>query len=226
MGERCPPQCEEMAQHRKPSWLASKLQSHSPQPLTLLTELQATLPSLCWNPRWVAAHKVVCIVPFRGCLHFQQPLTDKQQSCCFSQRDIVRAPFSVLVLWDGEPNLGFRPQGSQWERTTISEISLWNFSCCLWEPVQPFCISALGIILYAVFTFHPCYQGCLQLVFSWFFKMAFLYFSCMSSLAWESVSLVSTYFTTIFESETHWKCFEVINIFSIQSFTILTCVFA
>ena len=51
-----------------------------------------------------------------------------------------------------------------------TEISLWNFSSCPWEPSQPSCASfALPVTSWWLFLSVFGYKASLQLVFSWLF---------------------------------------------------------
>ena len=65
-----------------------------------------------------------------------------------------------------------------------TEISLWNFSSCPWEPSQPSCASfALPVTSWWLFLSVFGYKASLQLVFSWLFRMISLQFSCNYTLA-------------------------------------------
>ena len=55
--------------------------------------------------------------------------------------------FPALVLWTGEPSLGFRPHTYQGEPFPAAEIPLQDLSYCLWKQHQP------------LLHFHPSYQS-------------------------------------------------------------------
>ena len=77
--------------------------------------------------------------------------------------------FHALVLKAREPNLGFWSHPSQGNPPPRTEMSLWNFSFCPWEPSQLFLTSVLPTSLVVVkwFLFFVLgFDASLQLVLS------------------------------------------------------------
>ena len=81
--------------------------------------------------------------------------------------------------------MGFRPHTSQGQ-SQVAKISLWNFSCFLWETSQPSCdafaLPSSHVVMKWFLLSALGYKSSLQLMFSWLFRMISLQFSCNSSL--------------------------------------------
>ena len=69
------------------------------------------------EPRVSGCEKDFVCWPFKRIPSSQPSLPGRQKPCCFSQPDIIWVPFPGMVLWVGEPCLGFRPHTS-WGSTS------------------------------------------------------------------------------------------------------------
>ena len=123
--------------------------------------------------------------PFKRLSASPAVLPGWQNPYCFSQLDIIRVPFQLWWCRLGRPTWGLDTTFLR-GNTLATEISLWHFSCHLWEPSQPSRVSStLPTSHIALKCFILSIRGCkasLQLVFSWLFKMISLQFSCNSRL--------------------------------------------
>ena len=118
-------------------------------------------------------------------LHLQLSLLGGQKPCCFSQLDVIWAPFQLWCYRLGSPTWGLDPTHHRWN-LLATEISYQNFICCPWEPSQPMPTSSAlppSLMVVKWFPLSVCgKKASLQLVFSWLFRMIYLQFSHNSRL--------------------------------------------
>ena len=130
----------------------------------------------------MAENKILCVDPLKGSLSLQPSLSGRQKPCCFSQLNAEFLSGSGAV---GYPAWGLDPTLLR-GNPLFTEISLWNFSCHLWEPSQASYISSslptTVIVVKWCFLSLLGYKVSLQLVFSRLFRMISLHFSCNSRL--------------------------------------------
>lgn len=135
--------------------------------------------------------------PLKRVPEFSAVTSWQTSSCCFAQPDIFWVLFSVLVLISGEPSLGTRSQSYQWHLPT-TEISLRDFSCCLWVASQPSLASKHLTSFYAISSFGLQVAGFFPSSFTLINHELFLYFSCNYILFLGACPYVSTYSAAIF----------------------------
>ena len=144
----------------------------------------STPPSLCQSPGLVATNEILCIGDLGGSLYLQLFLPGRQKPCCFSQLDVIWVPFSLWCCRLGSPAWGLDPTLLR-RNILATELYLQIFSCHAWEPSHPSHVSALStnhIVVKWFLLSVQCYKAPLQLVFSLFFGMISLQFSCNSRL--------------------------------------------
>ena len=158
----------------------------SPKPLSpvsLQVSLVHSAPEFSRaQDKWLHV-KNLCVSPLNGSLCLQPFVIGREKPCCSSQLDVICVLFKLLCYRLGTPARGLAhiSQGNP----PATEISLWHFSCCLWEPSQPSHDSStlptshvvLRLFLLSVW----CYKVSLPQLFSCLFQMISPQFCCNSS---------------------------------------------